>query len=191
MAPAVKSFRAAYPEIELEFSFSDAFSNILGDELHAGFRLGDRIAQDMVAIRLTQPLKLGVFVSPKYLCEFGSPAHPSDLLDHECIRYRFQTSGNIADWTFVDGETEYNVDVEGYLTVNTLPAMVDLALRGQGLIMTFRAYCQSSPESGSLTSVLEEHIGETQGLHIYFPREYRSMVPLRLFIEHLRSFTVV
>lgn len=185
VSPAVKSFRTAYPEIELEFSFTDAFSDILGEELHAGFRLGDLITQDMVAIRLTQPLKLGVFASPGYLEHSGTPGHPGDLLRHECIRYRFQTSGNLAPWTFVKDGTDYDVDVGGHLTVNTLPASVDLAVQGQGLILTFKDYCKQPLDAGSLQSVLEPHIGETPGLYIYFPREYRSMMPLRLFIDHL------
>ncbi|KIC38589.1 carbonate dehydratase [Ruegeria sp. ANG-R] len=185
VGPAVKSFRTAYPEIELEFSFTDAFSDILGEELHAGFRLGDRITQDMVAIRLTQPLKLGVFASPAYLEHYGTPGHPGDLLNHECIRYRFQTSGNLAPWTFVNDGTDYDVEVGGHLTVNTLPAMVDLAQQGQGMIWTFKNYCREEIEAGRLTSLLEAHLGETPGLYIYFPREYRTMIPLRLFIEHL------
>lgn len=187
VGPAVKSFRSAYPEIELEFSFTDALSDILGEELHAGFRLGDRITQDMVAIRLTQPLKLGVFASPAYLEQHGSPKHPGDLLKHECIRYRFQTSGNVSPWTFVADGSDYNVDVGGHLVVNTLPAVVDLALQGQGLIWTFMDYCRDKVEAGQLISLLEAHLGQTPGLYIYFPREYRKMMPLRLFIEHLTN----
>lgn len=183
--PAVKSFRTAYPEIELEFSFSDAFSDILGDEMHAGFRLGDRITQDMVAIRLTPPLPLGVFASPDYLAQYGTPEHPGDLLNHDCIRYRFQTSGNFAPWNFMNEGTNYDVDVGGHLTVNTLPASVDMAVQGQGLILTFKDYCTDALDAGALRSVLEPHIGEAPGLYIYFPREYRTMMPLRLFIDHL------
>jgi len=102
VGPTIQSFRAAYPEIDLEMSFTEAFSDILGEELHAGFRLGDRIAQDMVAVRLTPPLKLAVLASPKYLERRGKPGKPGDLLTHDCIRYRFQTSRQIAPWSFVE-----------------------------------------------------------------------------------------
>lgn len=188
VGPAIQSFREAYPEIDLEMSFTEAFSDILGEELHAGFRLGDRIAQDMVAVRLTPPLQLAVLASPRYLERRGTPGTPSDLLEHDCIRYRFQTSRQIAPWTFVKDGDSFRVEVAGSLIVNTLPTVVDLALQGQGLINTFRDYCSGEIERGDLVPVLKKHVGETSGIYIYFPREYRTMMPLRLFREHLAEF---
>ena len=187
VGPVLPAFRAAYPEIEIELSITEAFSDILGEELHAGFRLGDRITQDMIAIRLTPPLKLAIMASPDYLDRNGTPQEPRDLLQHQCIRYRFQTSGQIAEWTFFENDDEYSVVVDGPLIVNTLPNSVDLALRGQGLIYTFRDYCDDELERGSLVSVLDGHLGETPGIYIYFPREYRAMMPLRLFTDQLTS----
>ncbi len=189
VGPALRSFRAAYPEIELEMSFTEALSDILGEELHAGFRLGDRIAPDMVAIRLTRPLKLAVLASPKYLETRGTPTTPRDLLTHDCIRYRFQTSRQIAPWTFVEDGNDFTVSVDGPLVVNTLPTSVDLALQDQGLIYTFKDYCADEIRKGDLVSVLEEHLGETPGIYIYFPREYRTMMPLQLLRHHLVNLT--
>ncbi|WP_170328494.1 LysR family transcriptional regulator [Ruegeria arenilitoris] len=185
VGPKLQSFREAYPEIELEMSFTDAFSDILEEELHAGFRLGDRIAEDMVAIRLTPPLKLAVMASPNYLERRGVPDHPSDLLEHNCIRYRFQSSRQISTWYFTEGDKDYSVAVNGPLIVNTLPASVNLAMQHHGFIWTFRDYCEEEVQRGDLISVLEDHLGQTPGIYIYFPREYRKLMPLRLFFEHL------
>ncbi len=186
VGPALKGFCEAYPEIEVELSLTDALSDILGEELHAGFRLGDRIAQDMVAVRLTSPLALAVVASPDYLSDHGIPKSPRDLLDHGCVRYRFQSSGRIAPWTFKADDGEYSVDVNGNLITNTLPASVDLAKQGMGLVYTFRDYVLDEIGTRQLVPVLEDHLPETPGIFIYFPREYRSMMPLRLFLEHLR-----
>lgn len=184
------SFRDAYPEIEIELQFTDALTDLLAEELHAGFRLGDRIAPDMVAVRISRAEALAVFASPTYLEKHGTPQTPSDLLDHECIRYRFQTSRQIAPWTFRKEGEDYVVDVSGSLVVNTLPAGVDLATRDLGLVFTFRDYCVNEVKLGTLVPVLEDHLGETPGTYIYFPREYRTMAPLRLFVDHLRVYSV-
>jgi len=187
VGPALASFREAYPEIEIEMSFTDALSDLLGEELHAGFRLGDRIAPDMVAVRLTQSEPLAVLASPAYLERCGTPDTPADLLHHDCIRYRFPTSRQIAPWTFSDGADTYTVDVNGKMIVNTLPAMVDLAKAGYGFIYTFRDFCAPAIKVGSLSTVLDNDLGSTPGSYIYFPREYRNMVPLRLFVDHLKA----
>ncbi|MBO3760935.1 LysR family transcriptional regulator [Ciceribacter sp. L1K22] len=189
VGPALKSFSAAYPDIKLELSVTDAFSDILGEELHAGFRLGDRIAPDMVAVRLTPPLKLAVLGSPAYFSAHGLPSAPTDLLGHNCIRYRFQTSGRIYPWSFIGEEGEYCVQVDGTFTVNTLPSVIDLAVNGLGLAYTFRDFAIRELESAALVSVLEPQALTVPGLHMYFPGEYRSMVPLRLFLDHLKAQT--
>jgi DNA-binding transcriptional LysR family regulator len=187
VAPVLAKFCADYPEIELELSLTDALSDILGEELHAGFRLGDNIAQDMVAVRLTPPLRLTVVGSPAYLDAHGVPDSPRDLLRHTCILYRFQSSVRIAPWSFASPDGAYAVEVQGNLITNTLPASVDLARKGLGLVNTFRDFVAEQIASGDLVPILENDLGTTPGIYIYFPREYRAMMPLRLFMDHLRS----
>lgn len=185
--PVLPSFRKAFPEIAVELSVTEAFSDILGEEMHAGLRLGDRIAQDMIAVRVTQPLKLAVLASPTYLHARGVPADPVDLLRHDCIRYRFQSSRRIDNWTFQKDDDYYSVEVTGPLIANTMATLVDLALQGQGLIYTFADYCREEVQRAALVSVLDGHLGMTPSIYFYFPREYRSMMPLRLFLDHLQD----
>ncbi len=187
VGPSLRGFRAAYPEIEIELSLSDALSDILGEELHAGFRLGDRIAQDMVAVRLTPPLPLVIAASPEYLQAQGTPEVPSDLLRHECIRYRFQSSGQIAPWNFEGADGSFTVAVQGSFVANTLPTLVDLARQGLGLIYVFEEICADELKDGTLVSVLHDDLPVSPCISIYFPREYRNMVPLRLFLDHLKA----
>ena len=181
------TFQKKYPEIEIELSMTDSMSDILDEGLHAGFRLGGLIAQDMVAINLSQPFKTAVVASPEYLEAHGIPQQPSDLLKHNCLRYRFQSSGQLAPWIFGDADSAYPVDVRGNLIANSSPATIDLALQSLGLTYTFRDYCTDALVNGKLVEVLTEHQATLPSMNIYFPREYRAMVPLRLFIEHLKE----
>ncbi|MCG9633398.1 LysR family transcriptional regulator [Vibrio sp. Isolate30] len=183
------TFQKKYPEIEIELSMTDALSDILSDGFHAGFRLGGLIAEDMVAIRLSEPLKTAVVASPEYLEKNGKPRTPKDLLNHNCLRYRYQSSGQFAPWIFSGSESTYPVEVRGNMIANSSPATIDLSLQGVGLTYTFRDYCTNALESGELVEVLTEHQVTLPSMNIYFPKEYRSMMPLRLFIEHLNNET--
>jgi DNA-binding transcriptional LysR family regulator len=58
---------------------------------------------------------------------------------------------------------------------------------GLGIAYSFRASCQDALASGQVVEVLKGHGVSLPGLHIYFPQEYRSMTPLRLFIQHLKE----
>lgn len=184
---ALATFQKKYPEIEVELSITDGMSDILDEALHAGFRLGGLIAQDMVAIKLSEPLKMAVVASPEYLETHGTPQEPSDLLNHNCLRYRFQSSGQFAPWVFGKTDSAYPVEVQGNLIANSSPATIDLALQGLGLAYTFRDYCTNALVNGALIEVLTEHRSILPSMNIYFPREYRAMTRLRLFIEHLQN----
>ncbi|WP_421704987.1 LysR substrate-binding domain-containing protein [Aliiroseovarius sp.] len=67
------SFQRLYPEIQVEISLTDALSDILQEELHAGFRLGGLAAPDMISFSLTDPLSTAVVANPSYLNEHGRP----------------------------------------------------------------------------------------------------------------------
>jgi DNA-binding transcriptional LysR family regulator len=184
------AFQTEYPEIEVELSITDALSDILDEGFHAGFRLGGLVAQDMVAKRLTAPLKAAVVASPEYLNTHGIPTEPPNLLAHNCLRYRFHSSGLIAPWTFAGKEGAYPVKVRGNLIANSLPVTLELAQQGQGLAFGFRDYCLDALADGDLVEVLADHQAPIPGINIYFPQEYRAMTPLRLFIKHLQAASI-
>ena len=187
VGPLLAGFSQEYPEIEVELRLTDALSDILDEELHAGFRLGDRIAQDMVAVRVSAALPLAVAACPDYLQAHGHPQHPRELQAHQCIRYRFQSSGRFAPWDFCDGDQEFRVDVQGKFITNTIPTSLDLAKAGLGLVYTFERYVQEDFSAGVLKQVLIDYLPKTPSIFIYFPREYRAMVPLRCLLNYLKQ----
>lgn len=189
VAKILPEFRRNYPEIEIELSLTDALEDILETGLHAGIRQGDLIAQDMIAIRLTPPLRLSILGAPAYFEKHGFPNCPENLLNHECIRYRFHSSGKLAPWICKGKNGESEISVTGSLIVNALPVAVDAACQGEGLINVLHDYVANEIDTQKLVPVLEAHMPDIPGFFLYFPREYRAMVPLRLFIDQLQERT--
>lgn len=181
------SFQEHYPEIEVELSLTDALSDILQEGLHAGFRLGGLIAEDMIAISLTDSLSTTVVASPGYLEKHGRPEHPMDLLAFNCLRYRFQSSGQLAPWTFTGPDGVYPVEARGSVITNSVPVTLEMATQGLGIAYAFHEQCTEALESAQLEEILSDYRVSMPGINIYFPREYRDFMPLRLFIEHLKQ----
>src|SRR6476660_9264275 len=67
LEPLIASFCQAYPEIEVEIAASKELVDLAAKGFDAGIRLGQFIAADMVAVRLTRPFPLVVVASPEYL----------------------------------------------------------------------------------------------------------------------------
>src|SRR6516225_5152173 len=102
LEPLIASFCQAYPEVEVEIAASEELIDLAAGGFDAGIRLGQFIAADMVAVRLTPPFRLVIVGHPAYLARAGRPKRPDDLRRHACVRFR-RSSGSLALWSFNDG----------------------------------------------------------------------------------------
>ena len=84
LEPVIASFCQAYPEIELEIAASDEMVDLATGGFDAGIRLGQFIAPDMVAVRLTPPFPFVVVGSPDYLARDGRSAWTSCTTTPAC-----------------------------------------------------------------------------------------------------------
>src|SRR5207253_3289768 len=79
LEPLIASFSQAYPEVELEIAVSKELIDLAAEGFDAGIRLGQFIAADMVAVRLTKQFRFIIVGSPAYLARSGRPERPDDL----------------------------------------------------------------------------------------------------------------
>src|ERR1700753_489762 len=67
LEPLIASFCQAYPDVEVEIAASEELIDLAAGGFDAGVRVGQFIAADMIATRLTQPFPFVVVGSPDYL----------------------------------------------------------------------------------------------------------------------------
>src|ERR1700726_558585 len=79
LEPLIASFCQAYPEVEVEIAASEELIDLAAEGFDAGIRLGQFIAADMVAVRLTKPFRFVIVASPASLARGSLPQRPDDL----------------------------------------------------------------------------------------------------------------
>ncbi|TIT23559.1 MAG: LysR family transcriptional regulator [Mesorhizobium sp.] len=186
LEPVLASFCQAYPEIELEIAVSDQMVDLATGGFDAGIRLGQLIAADMVAVRLTAPFSFVVVGSPDYLERHGRPERVDDLRHHACLRLR-RSNGSIAPWSFIDGNGAIEAVVSGPLIAHDYSTLVGAAMRGVGLAQTPRPLAEGPIAEGKLRSVLDSIATTTPGVFLYHPGKRQVLPKLRAFIDHLKS----
>jgi DNA-binding transcriptional LysR family regulator len=186
LEPIIASFCQAYPEIELEIAASDEMTDIAAGGFDAGIRLGQFIAPDMVAVRLTPPFPFVVVASPDYLARQGRPQRLQDLRIHACLRRRSST-GAIAAWTFAQNNRTIEAVVSGPLIAHDYPTLLVAAERGLGLTQAPRPLAARAIAEGRLEAVLGEFAAETPGVFLYHTGRRQNLPKLRAFIEHATS----
>jgi len=185
LAPLLPRFLAQYPEIILDVSVDPLLTDIVAGRYDAGVRVGHRIARDMIAVRISDDLRMNVVASPDYLARHGRPQTPQDLHTHNCIRLRFP-SGTFLPWRFsMDGET-LELDVKGSLIANDADLLVRVALNGTGVAYLLRDFAAPFIATGQLVPLLEEWMPPpSDGFFLYYPSRRQNLASLRAFIEFL------
>jgi DNA-binding transcriptional LysR family regulator len=177
------TFRARHPRVEVEVDVEDRFVDIVAEGYDAGVRLSEAIERDMVQVRLTDAFRFVVVGAPSYLERHGTPQKPEDLLRHECITFRAQTTGALYAWELERGRKTWRVPVRGGVVTNDGQVMRSLAETGVGLTYAFEPDVEVPLRTGRLKVVLEAYAPTVPGFFLYFPSRAQRSPPLRLFIE--------
>jgi len=185
--PRIDEFLARYPDLKLELFTDDTFADIVREGFDAGIRLGPYLANDMVSVPLDDGQPVGVVASPAYLKRMGTPQTPRDLVDHDCIRYRFAGSKRLESWHFqIDGQTT-EVDVSGRLIFSDDRYITRAACKGYGLVQRFLRSIPGELERGELVPVLQRYAPPPVTFHLYFAARRHMPPKLRAFIDFLRE----
>lgn len=185
--PMLFQFCLDYPQLQLDITFDEGTVDLIAGHYDAGIRLGEALAQDMVAIRLTPPLDWAIVASPDYFKRMGRPATPHELMAHTAISYRFVRSGMLHHWELSQDGRSFTVDMRSQLIVNDRSKLLDFARMGLGLAYVGIFEAQEDLQTGKLQRVLQEYVPPSDGLYLYFPARTQGQAKLRALIDALRK----
>jgi DNA-binding transcriptional LysR family regulator len=186
LLPTISKLLPRYPDLNVEISVNSGFVDIVAERFDAGVRLGETIAQDMVALRIGPDMRMAVVGSPAYFAERPLPRAPQDLAGHVCINLRYTSGGGIAVWEFEQAGRTVNVRVEGQLLVNDIALARVGAIDGAGLAYLPEDYVEPFIASGALLRVLENWCEPFSGYHLYYPSRRQQSAAFAVIVEALR-----
>ncbi|MBW4788123.1 LysR family transcriptional regulator [Alcaligenes faecalis subsp. faecalis] len=187
--PKLTPLLREYPDIKIEFDVNYGFRDIVADRFDAGVRLGDTIDKDMIAVPIGPPLRMAIAASPEYFASHPIPKKPHDLLNHNCINMRMQSSGGIFVWDFQRRGKQLNVRVDGQLVFNTSPNIVDAVLAGLGVASLPEDEFAPHIEEGRLVRVLAAWCEPFAGYYLYYPSRRQPSPAFSLVVNALRAAT--
>ncbi|SES43043.1 DNA-binding transcriptional regulator, LysR family [Rhizobium sp. NFR03] len=112
--PLLAAFLEENPEVTLHITVTDEEFDIVAEGYDAGVRLGEVIAQDMIAVPVSGEQRQLAVASPGYLERFGTPNHPSELASRRCIGWRRATNVAPYRWEFEEEGRAFSCGCNGY-----------------------------------------------------------------------------
>ena len=184
MAPLLRDFLAANPEVSCSLDLSDRLVDLVNESVDCAIRIGELSDSSLVSVRLGDNRRV-VVASPAYLARSGTPAHPDDLARHDCLSLDPQRG-----WVFSDPDTPgqtRTIKVSGRFECNDGTVLHDWAVGGIGLAWRSMWEVEQDLASGALVSVLDRYAAPPTGIYAVFPQNRRLPLRVRLLIDYLRG----
>lgn len=183
LGPVVPVLRKRYPGISLEVVVDERVVDFVAEGFDAAFEVTEVTARDMVRMRVMDPFKFLVVGSAGYLAKHGTPKKPEDLLQHECINFRWPAGDALYPWEFERGRRRWRVPVRGSIVTNHSPYCLTLAEQGLGLVYVADLNLKEELRDGRLVPVLEAYSATEPGIFLCYPSRAQRSPALALFVE--------
>lgn len=187
--PKLSRLLPVYPDLKVEFSIHYGLIDIVAERFDAGVRVGDQVAKDMIAMRISPDFNMTVVGSPAYFAKRTVPAVPQDLTEHGCINLRLPTYGGLYAWEFEKEGQALSVHVQGQVILNTSAEILTAALEGYGLAYVPQDVADQHIAAGHLVQVLDDWRPTYPGYHLYYPSRRNASPAFLLVLEALRLRT--
>lgn len=182
--PRLPGFLARYPLLRVDLRVSDAYQDLVAEGVDVAIRLG-RLADSTFGARRLAVLPRFVVAAPAYLKARGTPRHPSDLANHDCI---VGSNGfGRESWLFKRRSTVISVDVAGRIRTDSAPGRYASALAGLGIAQVSAAMCAAELRSGALVALLAGYALEPVEVHAVFPGGPRPSFKVQAFTDYMAA----
>lgn len=185
--PLLPAFLACHPDVAVDLFADDTLSDLVEGGFDAGIRLGEKLAQDVVALPIGPPQRVVVVATPALLRRDGVPQRPADLVGRDCLRQRWPGSRRLQAWRFRERGRDVELEVSGRLIVSDFTSTARWALAHPVLAQGFEALLRPALRQGRLVEVLTPFEPPPRQFHLYFPARAQMAPKLRAFVDFVRD----
>lgn len=171
-----------FPDLEIELVMEEAKIDLVEEGIDLAIRIGEVADEQLIARRIGTTLRI-TLAAPAYLAKRGTPSHPRDLSDHECVL--FSSMSNPESWQFSSPDGPLTVRVHGRMRSNNSEAVRAAMVGGLGIGILPTWHFTESPEVAGLQRVLEGFEPEPMSISaVYSSRRYLAP-KVRVMIDFL------
>lgn len=181
MGPAISRFLSLNPEIHIEADLTDSYVDIIAEEYDIVVRIGQLQDSGLVMKKIADNRRRLV-ASPAYLARRGTPVHPRELMQHNCLRYLNYP----ALWRFERGLEMDEIAVRGSLSSDSSEVVFNAVRDGIGIGIVAEYMCYEALASGEVVSLMADWtLDQSAGVFVVFPSRQHLPPKTRAFADFL------
>ncbi|MFP4639895.1 MAG: LysR family transcriptional regulator, partial [Guyparkeria sp.] len=183
LQPAITAFMNAHPGVSFDLDLDDHEVDLVADGYDLGIRLASLPDSTLIARKLA-PIRNIAVASPDYLARHGTPRHPADLADHDCLIYSNVPETRV--WGYTDAQGRWQpVQGRRRLRVNNGDFLREAAIRGAGIVIEPTFLLHRAVTDGRLVPILTDVPWPEIGAYAVYPQTRHLSARVRAFIDFL------
>ncbi|ARM91942.1 LysR family transcriptional regulator protein (plasmid) [Rhizobium sp. CIAT894] len=184
ISPHLPAFRERYPKVSIDLRLGDTFTDLVEEGIDVAIRVGQPVDSRLIA-RTLAPNRVCAFASPAYLERRGIPTRPEDLDGHDCVNFRYQSSGQSMRWPFRTGERIQEVLPNANIVVDNSDAVVAILVNDGGIGISATYIAGPYVARGELVPVLKTYWMDRHHITALWPESRRGNPNVRAFVAFL------
>jgi DNA-binding transcriptional LysR family regulator len=174
----VGAFIRKYPKVSIELLLTDRMVDLLAESVDLAVRGGVLEDSSLIARKLGSDY-FAPFASPQYLKERGTPTHPRDFRQHECIQF---TPMGTETWEMTNAKGTLQIPVPARIISSDLSMVKKLVVMGNGIALLPTFLCYEEVKAKKLVRILPEWKSGSAPLHFVYPAQRFVTPKLSAFI---------
>ncbi|MFD1261652.1 LysR family transcriptional regulator [Entomomonas asaccharolytica] len=185
--PKINGFLAENPDVELEIFINNRYCDIVAERFDFGVRSGQDVAQDMIAVRISDENTMTMVASPSYIDQFGKPKSLKELIHHRCIVLSFNPEYRLSEWEFIENNQLIKIRVPEKLIFSSISLVKQAAIDGLGVTWIPSTTVQADVEAGQLVELFAKSNITYPPTYIYYPKNKHKTNAMAALIDLLRQ----
>jgi DNA-binding transcriptional LysR family regulator len=186
LAPALPAFMAAYPDIQLDITFTEGKVDIVAEGYDLAIQIGDNPDDSSLRISRLFTLRRRVTAAPSVIERYGRPAHPTDLAHYPMLIPSHVPWGREVDFTGPNGE-HLHVPVSGALHMNSTLGLMHALIAGVGAAAMPEYFTWEAMQDGRLIDLFPDWTLPSAPICVVTPPSRARPARVRALLDFLRE----
>lgn len=183
LVPILDKFLEENPDVSVDLNLTDGYLDLAGQGIDFAIRYG-ALSDSTLRVRKLSEGRRVVCASPAYLSVHGTPQHPSELAQQQCILMRFGSNIH-REWQFRAHGRSFKVRVSGRRIANDGDQVRQWCLAGHGICIKSYIDVRDDLKAGRLIEVLEAYSLQGVDLQIVYPSSHALPRRVKLLMDEI------
>jgi len=182
LMPALSSFLAKYPDLEVDIRINDRLVDLVSERVDVAVR-GGTITDPNLVVRRAVGSRWITCAAPAYLDRHGWPQVPADLTAHQLIGYVAPGSARPRAWVFQEGTRQSTYEPALKASSDSPEALLIAAVSGAGIVQTMDLLAARALQERELVVLLPGTAVRGPPVSVIYPQAGQGLAKVRVFTD--------